>query len=158
MAAATAAIAALTRTKANFSLHEYAHAAGAAYGEEAADALGIDPARMYKTLVVDGGGRLAVGVVPVAGSLDLKAMAAALRTKSVRMAEAADAERATGYVVGGISPLGQRKQLPTVIDETVLAWPTVFVSAGRRGLQVEVEPAALVALTRATLAPIGRSG
>jgi Cys-tRNA(Pro)/Cys-tRNA(Cys) deacylase len=158
LAAATAAIAALTRMKSNFSLHEYDHSAGAAYGEEAAAALGVDPARMYKTLVVDSGGRLAVGVVPVAGSLDLKAMAAALHTKSVRMAEAADAERATGYVVGGISPLGQRKQLPMVVDETVATWPTVFVSAGRRGLQVEVEPAALVSLTRATLAPIGRPG
>ena len=158
MAAPTAAIAALTRSKQAFSLHEYAHSAGASYGEEAAEALGIDPARMYKTLVVDGGGRLAVGVVPVAGSLDLKAIAAALHIKSVRMADAADAERASGYVVGGISPLGQRKQLPTVIDESVLTWPTVFVSAGRRGLSVECEPAALVSLTRATLAPIGRAG
>ncbi len=156
MAAATAAIAALARTKAAFTLHEYAHSAGAAYGEEAAEALGVDPARMYKTLVVDGGGRLAVAVVPVAGSLDLKAMAGALGMKSVRMAEAADAERATGYVVGGISPLGQRKQLPTVVDGSVIGWPTVFVSAGRRGLQVEVEPAALLSLTRATVAPIGR--
>ncbi len=157
MAAATAAIAALKRAKAAFTLHEYAHSAGAAFGEEAAEALGVDPARLYKTLVVDGGGRLGVAVVPVAGSLDLKAMAAALGCKSVRMAEAAAAERATGYVIGGISPLGQRKQLPTVIDESVRGWPTVFVSAGRRGLQVEVEPAALLTLTRATIAPIGRA-
>jgi Cys-tRNA(Pro)/Cys-tRNA(Cys) deacylase len=162
MSGATAAIAALTRIKATFTLHEYEHTGGAGYGEEAAAALGVDPARMYKTLIVassaDGGGKLAVGVVPVAGTLDLKAIAAALKTKSVRMAEAADAERATGYVLGGISPLGQRKQLPTVIDETVTGWPTVFVSAGRRGLQVELEPAALVALTRAGLARIGRPG
>jgi len=161
VAAATAAIAALTRTKATFTLHEYEHSAGAGgagYGEEAASALGVDPARMYKTLIVDGGGKLAVGVVPVAGSLDLKAMAAALQAKSVRMADAADAERATGYVLGGISPLGQRKQLPTVVDNTVNDWPTVFVSAGRRGLQVEVEPAALLSLTRATVARIGRPG
>lgn len=158
MAAATAAIAALTRTKATFTVHEYEHSAGAGYGEEAAAALGVDPARLYKTLIVDTGGKLAVGVVPVAGTLDLKAIAAALKTKSVRLADTADAERATGYVVGGISPLGQRKQLPTVIDDTVTGWPTVFVSAGRRGLQVEVEPAALVSLTRASLAPIGRPG
>jgi Cys-tRNA(Pro)/Cys-tRNA(Cys) deacylase len=156
VAGATAALAALARSKAKFTVHEYAHAAGTGYGEEAATALGVDPARMYKTLVVDGGGRLCVGVVPVAGSLDLKAMAAAVQIKNVRMAQTADAERATGYVVGGISPLGQRKQLPTVIDETVSSWPTVFVSAGRRGLQVELEPATLISLTRATLAPIGR--
>jgi Cys-tRNA(Pro)/Cys-tRNA(Cys) deacylase len=158
VAASTAAIAALTRTKATFTVHEYEHSAGAGYGEEAAGALGVDPARMYKTLIVDGGGKLAVAVVPVAGTLDLKAMAAALKIKSVRMADTADAERATGYVVGGISPLGQRKQLPTVIDDTVSGWPTVFISAGRRGLQAEVEPAALISLTRGGLAPIGRPG
>jgi Cys-tRNA(Pro)/Cys-tRNA(Cys) deacylase len=113
---------------------------------------------MFKTLVVYAGDRLAVGVVPVAGMLDLKAMATAINAKSVRMAETAAAERATGYVVGGISPLGQRKQLVTVVDASVTRWPTVFVSAGRRGLQVELAPHDLVQLSGATVASIGRVG
>jgi Cys-tRNA(Pro)/Cys-tRNA(Cys) deacylase len=164
MASATPAAQALTRAGKPFTLHEYAHQAhhgagrdgSAGFGDEAAAALGVDPGRLYKTLIVDAGGRLAVAVVPVAGMLDLKAMAAAIEAKSVRMAESVAAERATGYVVGGISPLGQRKRLTTVIDAGATGWPTVFVSAGRRGLQVELDPADLVALTAATLAPIGR--
>jgi Cys-tRNA(Pro)/Cys-tRNA(Cys) deacylase len=160
VAAATPAANALTRAGKTFTLHDYqvggvtADAMG--YGEHAAAALGVDPARLYKTLIVDAGGRLCVGVVPVAGTLDLKAMANAVRAKSVRMADTAAAERATGYVVGGISPLGQRKRLATVVDETVSRWPTVYVSAGRRGLQVELAPADLIELTSAVVAPIGR--
>ncbi len=159
MAAATPAAQALTRAGKPFTLHEYdPHAAdGSGYGDQAAAALGIDPGRLFKTLVVQSGGRLFVGVVPVAGMLDLKAMAGAVREKSVSMAESAAAERATGYVVGGISPLGQRKRLITVIDDSVTRWPTVYVSAGRRGLQVELAPADLVELTGAALASIGRA-
>ena len=163
MASATQAAQLLSKAGRPFTLHEYAQhepskGGGAGFGAEAAAALGIDPARMYKTLVVDAAGRLAVGVVPVAGMLDLKAMAAAIEAKNVKMADMADAERATGYVVGGISPLGPRKRLATVIDTSATGWSTVFVSAGRRGLQVELAPADLVALTAATLAPIGRAG
>jgi Cys-tRNA(Pro)/Cys-tRNA(Cys) deacylase len=163
MASATPAAQLLTKASRPFTLHEYAqHEPGkdgsSGFGAEAAAALGIDPARMFKTLVVDAGDRLAVGVVPVAGMLDLKAMAAAINAKSVRMAETAAAERATGYVVGGISPLGLRKQLATVVDASVTGWPTVFVSAGRRGLQVELAPHDLVQLTGATVASIGRVG
>ena len=163
MASATPAAQLLTKASRPFTLHEYAHHepgkdGSSGFGAEAAAALGVDPARMYKTLVVDAGDRLAVGVVPVAGMLDLKAMAAAINAKNVRMAETAAAERATGYVVGGISPLGQRKQLVTVVDASVTGWPTVFVSAGRRGLQVELAPHDLVQLTGATVASIGRVG
>ncbi len=158
MAAATPAAQVLTKAGKPFTLHEYTHHDSAsAFGDEAAEALGVDPARMFKTLIVDAGGQLAVAVVPVAGMLDLKAMAAAVDAKSVRMAEAAAAERATGYVVGGISPLGQRKRLATVVDDSAGGWPTVFVSAGRRGLQMELDPADLVAMTGAILAPIGRA-
>ena len=152
---------ALTRAGTSYTLHEYATVSGPgshAYGEEAAQALGVDPGRLFKTLVVDLGGKLAVGVVPVAGMLDLKAIASALSANSVRLADTAAAERSTGYVVGGISPIGQRKRLATVVDVSVNGWPTVYVSAGRRGLQVELPPADLVAITGAVLAPIGRPG
>ena len=158
MAAATPAVQVLAKAGTPYTLHEYAHGdAGPGFGVQAAVALGVDPARLFKTLVVDAAGRLAVAVVPVAGMLDLKAMGAALNVKTVRMAEPEAAERATGYVVGGISPLGQRKRFVTVIDETANGWPTIYVSAGKRGLQVQLSPADLVALTGATLATIGRS-
>lgn len=126
-----------------------------AYGAAVAAALGVDPARVFKTLVatVDGRG-LAVGVVPVAASLDLKAFAAALSGKKASMAEPAAAERATGYVTGGISPFGQRSPLPIVVDESADALSTMYVSAGRRGLQVEVSPADLMRLTSAVVARI----
>ncbi|HVX42639.1 MAG TPA: Cys-tRNA(Pro) deacylase [Mycobacteriales bacterium] len=154
MARSTPAVAVLERAGAAFTLHPYEHdPRSTAYGEEAAHALGVPPERIFKTLVVDAGG-LAVAVVPVAGSLDVKAFAAALGHKRATMADPADAERATGYVRGGISPLGGRKRLPTVIDESATGFPTVFVSAGRRGLQVEVTPADLVALAGARVAPI----
>jgi Cys-tRNA(Pro)/Cys-tRNA(Cys) deacylase len=130
------------------------------YGMEAARALELDPARVFKTLLVTLAGdtrRLAVAVVPVAGQLDLKAMAAACRVKKVALADPALAERATGYLVGGISPLGQRRQLPTVIDASVMDYPAIYVSGGRRGLDIEIAPADLVRLCRAGLADIGRS-
>jgi Cys-tRNA(Pro)/Cys-tRNA(Cys) deacylase len=126
------------------------------YGEAAAAALGVDPERMLKTLLADVDGHLVCGVVPVAGSLDLKALAGAVGGKRGAMAEPAVAERSSGYVVGGISPLGQRTRLPTVVDETAELWDTVVVSAGRRGLSVELAPADLVRLTGAVVADVSR--
>jgi Cys-tRNA(Pro)/Cys-tRNA(Cys) deacylase len=140
--------------------HEYVHdPASGNYGMEAAQALGLDPARVFKTLLVVLNGearRLAVAVVPVAGQLDLKAMARACRAKKAEMAEPAQAERATGYVVGGISPLGQKRRLPTVVDASAQAFATVFVSGGRRGLDIEIAPADLLRLCDAQLAAIGK--
>lgn len=133
-----------------------AHAQGLSYGEEAARALGVPPQRVFKTLLADVDGRLVVAVVPVDGTLDLKALAAAAGGKRATMAAPADAERATGYVVGGISPLGQRKRLPTVIDESAGQHATILVSAGRRGVDVELAPGDLLRLTAARYAPIAR--
>jgi Cys-tRNA(Pro)/Cys-tRNA(Cys) deacylase len=126
------------------------------FGMEVATKLGVDPARVYKTLLASVDDRLVVAVVPVSGKLDLKALAAAVGGKKASMADRDAAERATGYVVGGISPFGQRTALPTVVDERALDLDAVVVSAGRRGLQVEVAPTDLVRLTGATTAPIGR--
>jgi Cys-tRNA(Pro)/Cys-tRNA(Cys) deacylase len=144
----------LARRKVAHRLHSYVHGRGRAYGHEAVELLGLDPARVFKTLVAEVDGALTVGVVPVSATLDLKALAAAVGGKRARMAEVAAAERATGYVAGGISPLGQRKRLPAVVDSTAEAFETVFCSAGRRGLEVELAPADLVRLTGARLAPI----
>ncbi|MFE0460571.1 Cys-tRNA(Pro) deacylase [Kitasatospora sp. NPDC058965] len=153
----TPATAALTAAGVPFTLHEYRHDPGAAsYGGEAAEALGVDPRRVFKTLVAELDGALVVGVVPVAGQLDLKALAAALGGKRAAMADPARAERSSGYVLGGISPLGQRKALRTAVDAGALAHPTVYVSAGRRGLEVELAPADLVRLTGAVTAGIAR--
>ncbi|MEU9836808.1 Cys-tRNA(Pro) deacylase [Streptosporangium sp. NPDC048047] len=155
----TPATVALTKAGTGFTLHPYEHDADAqAYGEEAADALGVPYERIFKTLVAEVEGGLAVAVVPVAGRLDLKAFAAALGSKRASMADAAKVERVTGYVVGGISPLGQRKPLPTVVDASALDFETIYFSAGRRGLQIETAPAELVRLTGAVTAPIGRTG
>ena len=129
---------------------------GESYGAAAAAALGVEPERMLKTLLVQVDGRLACAVVPVAGELDLKACAAALGGKRAVLAAAADAERSSGYVVGGISPLGQRTRLPTVVDETVELFDAVVVSGGRRGLSVELAPADLVRLTGAVVADVAR--
>ena len=109
---------------------------------------------MFKTLVAEVDGALTVGVVPVSATLDLKKLAGAVGGKRARMADVAAAERATGYVAGGISPLGQRKRLPTVIDESAQRWETVFCSGGRRGLEIELAPGDLVRLCGATVAPI----
>ena len=127
------------------------------YGLDAAAALGVDPHRIFKTLVVAVDGQLAVAVVPVAGELDLKAFADALGGRRAEMAEPAAAERATGYVVGGISPIGQRRALRTVLDTSATGQATILVSAGRRGLQVELAPADVVAVTSASVAAIARS-
>jgi Cys-tRNA(Pro)/Cys-tRNA(Cys) deacylase len=148
----------LEKAKVPHTLHPYDpdHPAEQGHGEAAVAALGADPRQVFKTLVARVDGALTVAVVPVAGMLDLKALATAVGGRKAVMAEPADAERSTGYVVGGISPLGQRKALPTVVDESALQFGTVMVSAGKRGLQVELAPADLVRLTRATTAPIGR--
>lgn len=151
---ATPATALLARERVAHVLHSYEHGSGQAYGPEAAQLLGLDPARVFKTLVAEVEGRLTVAVVPVADSLDLKALAAAVGGKRARMADVADAERATGYVAGGISPLGQRKRLPTVVDSSAQELDTVFCSAGRRGLEVELAPADLARLAGAVFAPI----
>ena len=154
----TPATAALTKAGVAFTVHPYAHVEGQRhFGDEATAALGLDPERVFKTLVVElagRGGALAVGVVPVASQLDLKAFAAALGAKKAAMADPAAAQRSSGYVLGGISPIGQRTALDTVVDVSALGLATVFVSAGRRGLQVELDPADLVAVTGATVAPI----
>lgn len=152
----TPATVAATRAGVEFALHSYDHdPAAASYGEEAARALGTEPGRVFKTLLAEVDGALTVAVVPVSGSLSLKALAAAVGGKRAAMAEPAAAERATGYVRGGISPLGQRRRLPTVLDATARNHPTVFVSAGRRGLEIELAPADLAALTGAVVAEIG---
>ncbi|MFE3252504.1 Cys-tRNA(Pro) deacylase [Streptomyces sp. NPDC059209] len=157
-AGGTPATVALTAAKAEFTVHAYEHdPAAPSYGEEAARALGVSADRVFKTLVADVDGELTVAVVPVSGSLDLKALAAAVGGKRATMADPAAAERTTGYVRGGISPLGQRKRLRTVLDSSAGAHPTVCVSAGRRGLEVELSPSDLAALTSATLAPIARA-
>jgi Cys-tRNA(Pro)/Cys-tRNA(Cys) deacylase len=157
--AATPAVRTLDQAKAAYSLHEYDAADGGdghGYGEVAVAALGADPAQVFKTLVAQVDGALTVAVVPVSGQLDLKALAAAVGGRKAAMADPAAAERSTGYVRGGISPLGQRKALPTVVDASALSFPTVLVSAGRRGLQLELAPAELVRLTRARTAAIAR--
>ncbi|MFI5956587.1 Cys-tRNA(Pro) deacylase [Cryptosporangium sp. NPDC051539] len=151
----TPATQALTKAKAAFTVHEYEHdPASGSYGEEAARALGVPAGRVFKTLVAQIDGALHVAVVPVTGELDLKALASAVGKKRAAMADPALAERTTGYVRGGISPLGQRKRLPTVVDASAESYDTVFVSAGRRGLEVEVAPADLTRLTGATVAAI----
>ncbi|MEV7977748.1 Cys-tRNA(Pro) deacylase [Streptomyces sp. NPDC086519] len=154
----TPATVALTTAGVAFTVHSYDHdPAHPSYGEEAAEAMGVSPDRVFKTLVADVDGALTVAVVPVAGSLDLKALATAVGGKRAAMADPALAERTTGYVRGGISPLGQRRTLPTVLDASASAHLTICVSAGRRGLEVELAPADLATLTNATLAPIGRA-
>ncbi|MER6527458.1 Cys-tRNA(Pro) deacylase [Streptomyces sp. NPDC001508] len=154
----TPATVALTAAGVAFTVHSYEHdPAHPSYGEEAAEAMGVSPDRVFKTLVADVDGALTVAVVPVAGSLDLKALASAVGGKRAAMADPALAERTTGYVRGGISPLGQRKTLRTVLDESASVHATICVSAGRRGLEVELSPDDLAALTDAVRAPIGRA-
>ncbi len=152
----TPATAALAAAGVPFVLHPYAHdPAASSYGQEAAEVLGIDPDRVFKTLMVEVEGKLAVAIVPVSGNLDLKAAAAALGSKKAAMADPKAAERRTGYVLGGISPLGQRQPSPTVLDESALAFDTILVSGGRRGLDIELAPADLLRLTNGVTGPIG---
>ncbi|WP_109506367.1 Cys-tRNA(Pro) deacylase [Nocardioides speluncae] len=153
----TPATVALTAAGVEFTAHTYEHDPRAAsYGLEAAEALGVPSERVFKTLLARVDDRLAVAVVPVGGQLDLKALARALGGSRAVMADPAAAERATGYVVGGISPVGQKRAHPTVVDSSASVHPTVFVSGGRRGLDLELAPADLVRVTEATTDQIGR--
>ena len=154
----TPAINTAKRAKIAYRIHEYDHDPSAeSYGDEAAAKLGLDNRRIFKTLVASVDGRsLAVAVVPVACQLDLKLLAKALGAKKTAMADKKDVSRATGYVLGGVSPLGQKKRLATVIDASAKAFETIFVSAGRRGLQIELSPMDLGVLTKATFATIGK--
>lgn len=153
----TPATVALTRAGVPFTAHTYDHDPSAtSYGLEAAEALGLEPATVFKTLLADVDGDLVVGIVPVTGQLDLKALAAAVGGKKAQMADPAVAERVTGYVVGGISPIGQKRRLRTVLDASADAHATVFVSGGRRGLDLGLAPDDLARVTGATRAPIAR--
>ncbi len=155
MASGTPATAVLAREGVPFTLHAYDHDPRAeAFGEEAAAALGVDPLRMFKTLIGTVDGAPTCAVVPVAGRLDLKAFAAVVGGKRAELAEPAAAARLTGYVIGGISPIGQKQSLPLVADETVELFDTVLVSAGRRGLQVELAPHDLLRVTGGRVAAI----
>ena len=156
-AGGTPATVALTAAGIAFEVRSYEHDPRAAsYGTEAAEALGVDPARVFKTLLAALDGKLVVGIVPVTGQLDLKALARALGGSKAAMAEVAAAERATGYVAGGISPVGQKRSHPTVLDASALEHPTILVSGGRRGFDLELAPADLVTVTGAVTATIGR--
>ncbi|MDA0269760.1 MAG: Cys-tRNA(Pro) deacylase [Chloroflexi bacterium] len=140
-----------------YTVVQYEHDPSAeSYGLEAAEVLGVEPERVFKTLVAKADGRLAVGIVPVAMRLDLKALAVALGARKAEMADPAEAQRATGYVVGGISPLGQKRRLATVLDASAMSQETIYVSAGRRGVEIVLAPADLVRLTSATVAEIAR--
>lgn len=154
----TPAIDLLKKAKAAHRVHSYNHDPKAAsYGLEAAEKLNLQPARVFKTLLAASEkGELLVAVVPVAGSLDLKALAQAAAVKKAEMADPAAAQRSTGYLLGGISPLGQKKALRTFIDESARQYPSIYVSAGRRGLEVELAAEVLAQLTRAAFAVLGR--
>lgn len=156
----TPATVALTRAGIDFTLHPYEHDPRAqSYGLEAAEALGVDPERVFKTLMASTGSGprdLVVGIVPVSAQLDLKALARAIGGQKAVMAEVAAAERATGYVAGGISPIGQKRAHRTVLDSSALTFETIFVSAGRRGLDLELAPGDLIAATSAVVAAIRR--
>lgn len=153
----TPATAALDRLGIAYRIHTYAHDPSApSFGLEAAEALGVEPARVFKTLLVDTDAGLAVGIVPVDAQLDLKAVASVLGRKKATMAAPAVAERSTGYVVGGISPIGQKRALPTLLDAGATAQETILVSGGKRGFDLELAPTDLLTATRGTLAPIAR--
>lgn len=157
--ASTPAIAALQRHGATFVVHRYHHDQhSSSYGAEAAAQLEVDPRRVLKTLMVMNSAdprSLALGIVPVSGILDLKALAQAMKIKKLVLAPVELAERTSGYVVGGISPFGQRRALPTIIDAAAQQWQTVFVSGGQRGLDLELSPKELLAVTRGRFWPIG---
>lgn len=156
-AAGTPATVALTAAGVPFATHSYVHDEHAtSFGLEAARELGVEPERVFKTLVADADGRLVVAIVPVDGRLDLKALAAAVGAKRAALADPAVAQRKTGYVVGGISPIGQKTKLPTVLDASAGGFETVYVSGGRRGFDIELTPDDLLSATGGILAPIGR--
>jgi Cys-tRNA(Pro)/Cys-tRNA(Cys) deacylase len=147
----------LVRAGIGHRLHRVGHDPSVTeFGWEAAEALAVEPGRVFKTLVCSTGVGLVVAVVPVTGELNLKSVATAVGTKSAEMADPMAAQRATGYVVGGISPIGQKGRLATLVDQTASSWDTIFVSGGHRGLEVELAPGDLLAVTGGRLAPIGR--
>ncbi|GGK89297.1 Cys-tRNA(Pro)/Cys-tRNA(Cys) deacylase [Curtobacterium luteum] len=154
----TPATVALDRAGVPYTPHVYEHHETATnFGEEAAAALGLREEQVFKTLVVSVDDTLAVAIVPVANRLDLKAIAAAVGGKKATLADPALAEKRTGYVVGGISPVGQKTALRTVLDESALAYDSIFVSGGRRGFDIELTPADLVRVTDAVAKPIART-
>lgn len=156
--AGTPATLALTRAGIPFTTHAYEHdPRSSSYGLEAAAALCLDPAAVFKTLVAEVDGSPVVAIVPVSGILDLKALAAARGGRRADLAEAATAQRLTGYVLGGISPIGQRRPLPTLLDESAILLATVYVSGGRRGLDIGLAPDDLLAVTGGAYAAIGRA-
>jgi Cys-tRNA(Pro)/Cys-tRNA(Cys) deacylase len=153
----TQATVALARAGIAYTAHSYEHDPRAtSFGREAADALGLDPDEVFKTLLATVDGRPVVGIVPVSGSLDLKALASAAGGRRAEMADAATAQRLTGFVLGGISPIGQKRALPTFVDDTAEVLDTVYVSGGRRGFDIGLAPADLLAITGGSYAPIGR--
>jgi len=153
----TPATAELTRRQVSYQLHSYEHnTEEGSYGSQAVAQLGTAPARVFKTLVVAVDSGLTVAVVPMTGRLDTKALATAASAKKAKLADAATSQRATGYVLGGISPFGQRNHLPTFVDSSATEHTTIYCSAGRRGLQIELSPHDLIRLTNATLATITR--
>ena len=154
----TTATIALERARIPFAVHEYVHdPRHESFGLEASEALGVPPERVFKTLIADVDGDLVTAVVPVVGELDLKALAAAVGGKKAAMADVTAAERATGYVAGGISPVGQRKRLRVVLDASAMDGATMFCSAGRRGLEIELAPGDLARAANAVVAAIGRT-
>ena len=153
--AGTPALVLLQRERVEHRVHAYEHdPAAPSYGLEAADALGVEPARVFKTLMAEVDSRPVVAIVPVTGQLDLKALATAAGGKRARMMDVAAAERLTGYVAGGISPLGQRSRSATYLDTSAATYETIYVSAGRRGLDVELAPGDLIRLAEAAFAPV----
>ncbi len=157
MAPSTPAIAALVRAGIEHWVHAYEHDPSVeSFGEEAAAAMGVDAGRVFKTLIASSGDAFVVAVVPVPAMLDLKALAGAVGAKRAEMAEPAAAERTTGYLVGAISPVGQKRTLDTILDESALAWDTVFCSGGRRGLEIELAPRSLLQVTSGRAAAIAR--
>jgi Cys-tRNA(Pro)/Cys-tRNA(Cys) deacylase len=152
----TPAVNAARKAEIPFTLHEYEHDPNAqSYGLEAAEKLGFDPARVFKTLIIElDGGTLAVGILPVNAMLNMKQAARALKAKRAALAERQAAERATGYIMGGISPLGQKKRLAVALDDSALGFETIYVSGGRRGLDMELSPLDLQRLTNAVTAPL----
>lgn len=155
----TPAIDLAVKHKVRHTIHSYEHnSAAASYGIEAAEALGIDPESVFKTLVVElNTGELAVGLVPVSRSLNLKSISKAMNAKKAVMANKQKVQKVTGYVLGGVSPLGQKKSLATIIDQSAIGLDRIFVSAGKRGLEIELRPSDLAKLTRAKFATIASS-
>lgn len=155
----TPAIKTAKKNKISHQIHEYSHdAASESYGLEAAEKMGVPEQRVFKTLIValDNNKELAVGILPVSSQLSMKLIAKALGAKKAAMAEKSAVQRSTGYVLGGVSPLGQKKQLKTVLDASAQNHATIYVSAGRRGLEIELSPVDLTNLTRAKLAEISQ--